>query len=74
MQAGWGDDQDDPLLAPLNPHFNAEEVQEYSTATQRNLARLDEDTIDYDLLEGLITYIDQVYDPGAVLVFLPGKQ
>lgn len=32
---------------------------------------LNEDVIDYDLLEDLISYIDEVYPVGAVLVFLP---
>ena len=47
-------------------------MEEYSKSTQRNLARLDEDRIDYDLLEELVTYIDQEHGPGAILVFLPG--
>lgn len=38
-------------------------------------ARLDEEQIDYDLLEDLITHIDESggeFGEGAVLVFLPG--
>lgn len=73
MQAGWGDDAKDPLDTPLNPHFNAEDLAEYSTSTRRNLARLDEDRIDFDVLEELVTFIDQEYDEGAILVFLPGQ-
>ena len=72
LQAGWGDDAQDPLEAPLNPHFNQEDLAEYSSSTQRNIARLDEDRIDYDLLEELVTYIDQNHGEGAILVFLPG--
>ncbi|GJN02913.1 hypothetical protein PR202_ga20305 [Eleusine coracana subsp. coracana] len=34
--------------------------------------RLNEDVIDFDLLEDLICYIDENCPPGAVLVFLPG--
>lgn len=73
MQAGWGDDAQDPLDYPLNPHFNPETLADYSISTRRNLARIDEDRIDYDLLEELVTYIDQEYDEGAILVFLPGE-
>ena len=73
LQAGWGDDAQDPLDAPLNPHFTREGLEEYSRSTLRNLARLDEDRIDFDLLEELVTYIDQEYGDGAILVFLPGK-
>lgn len=72
MQAGWGDDAQDPLDAPLNPHFAREGLEDYSKSTLRNLARLDEDRIDFDLLEELVTYIDQEYGDGAILVFLPG--
>ena len=57
----------------MNPHFDNEELAEYSTSTRRNLARLDEDRIDFDLLEELVTYIDQEYGEGAILVFLPGE-
>lgn len=71
-QAGWGDDAQDPLDAPLNPHFSREGLEEYSRSTLRNLARLDEDRIDFDLLEELVTFIDQEYGDGAILVFLPG--
>lgn len=35
---------------------------------QKNLK---EDVIDYDLLEDLISYIDDNHPPGAILVFLP---
>ena len=72
LQAGWGDDARDPLEAPLNPHFSQETLSQYSSSTQRNIARLDEDRIDFDLLEELVTYIDQEYGDGAILVFLPG--
>lgn len=72
MQGGWGDDAADPLIAPLNPHFKATHYEAYSAAVQRNLARLDEERIDYDLLEELLAYIDAEHDEGAILVFLPG--
>ena len=35
---------------------------------------MDEDRIDFDLLEELVTYIDQDYGEGAILVFLPGTR
>jgi hypothetical protein len=34
---------------------------------------VDEDRIDYDLLEDLIAYIDTEKEEGAMLVFLPGE-
>ncbi|KAK2966090.1 hypothetical protein RJ640_025586 [Escallonia rubra] len=34
--------------------------------------RLNEDVIDYDLLEDLVCHIDETYPEGAILVFLPG--
>lgn len=33
--------------------------------------RVNEDVIDFDLLEDLVCYIDENYPPGAILVFLP---
>ena len=33
--------------------------------------RLNEDVIDYDLLEDLVCYVDETYPAGAILVFLP---
>ena len=71
VQAGWGDEGAD--VGPLNPHFDAEAYQEYSQATRRNLARLDENRIDFDLLEELVGFIDASYEEGAILVFLPGQ-
>lgn len=71
MQAGWGDEGAD--VGPLNPHFDADAYQDYSQSTRRNLARLDENRIDFDLLEELVGHIDASYDDGAVLVFLPGE-
>ncbi len=70
LQAGWGDDAAD--AGALNPHFDAERYAIFSVSTRRNLARLDENRIDYDLLEELVAHIDGSYEEGAILVFLPG--
>ena len=70
MQAGWGDEGAD--VGPLNPHYDADAYQDYSLSARRNLARVDENRIDFDLLEELVGHIDAGYDEGAVLVFLPG--
>ena len=71
VQAGWGDEGAD--VGPLNPHFDADAYQDYSQSARRNLARVDENRIDFDLLEELVGHIDASYDDGAVLVFLPGE-
>lgn len=71
LQAGWGDDERDK--GATNPHFNPELYTDYSTATNRNLARVDENRIDFDLLEDVIAYIDESFEEGAILVFLPGE-
>ena len=42
-----------------------------SIAPQNNAATIEEDVIDFDLLEDLVCYIDENYPPGAILVFLP---
>lgn len=70
LQAGWGDDTAD--AGPLNPHYNPERCAHLSVSARRNLARLDENRIDYDLLEELIAHIDAAHEEGAILVFLPG--
>ncbi|KAG2435548.1 hypothetical protein HYH02_011842 [Chlamydomonas schloesseri] len=71
VSRGFGDDE--ALSAPLNPDYDPEA---YSTDVpvfvRRNLARVDEHRIDYDLLEALLGHIDAASEPGAVLVFLPG--
>ncbi|XP_059648206.1 DExH-box ATP-dependent RNA helicase DExH7, chloroplastic isoform X1 [Cornus florida] len=69
--SSWGDEA---LLSEdcINPYYVPSNYQSYSEQTQRNLRRLDEDIIDYDLLEDLVCYIDETYPEGAILVFLPG--
>uniref|UniRef100_A0A0A0L9F8 RNA helicase n=1 Tax=Cucumis sativus TaxID=3659 RepID=A0A0A0L9F8_CUCSA len=69
--SGWGDDA---LLseACTNPYYNSDCYQSYSELTQKNLERLNEHIIDYDLLEDLVIHVDKTFDEGAILVFLPG--
>ncbi|XP_024015493.1 DExH-box ATP-dependent RNA helicase DExH7, chloroplastic isoform X2 [Eutrema salsugineum] len=69
--AGWGDDY---LLSEdcLNPFYVSSNYTSYSDQTQQNLKRLNEDAIDYELLEELICHIDDTCKEGAILVFLPG--
>ncbi|XP_038878021.1 DExH-box ATP-dependent RNA helicase DExH7, chloroplastic isoform X2 [Benincasa hispida] len=69
--SGWGDDA---LLseACTNPHYNSDCYQSYSELTHKNLERLNEHVIDYDLLEDLVIHVDKAFDEGAILVFLPG--
>ncbi|GLI66501.1 hypothetical protein VaNZ11_010328 [Volvox africanus] len=67
---GFGDDE--ALAAPLNPEYDPDLYVNLPLHVRRNLARLDEHRIDYDLLEALLSYIDATTEPGAVLVFLPG--
>ncbi|KAL6650601.1 hypothetical protein ACP70R_009526 [Stipagrostis hirtigluma subsp. patula] len=69
--SSWGDES---TLSEgyLNPHYSSDYYKSYSERTNQNLKRLNEDVIDFDLLEDLICYIDENCPPGAVLVFLPG--
>ncbi|XP_057446913.1 DExH-box ATP-dependent RNA helicase DExH7, chloroplastic-like [Lotus japonicus] len=69
--SGWGDES---LLSEesSNPYFVPSNYQSYSEQAQQNLKRLNEDVIDYDLLEDLICFIDETHGEGAILVFLPG--
>ncbi|XP_076921009.1 DExH-box ATP-dependent RNA helicase DExH7, chloroplastic-like [Bidens hawaiensis] len=69
--SAWGDES---VLSKgySNPYYVAENYQTYSEQTQQNLKKLNEDVIDYDLLEDLICHVDETYPEGAILVFLPG--
>ncbi|URE09956.1 HA2 [Musa troglodytarum] len=69
--SSWGDES---LLSEdyVNPHYIPDRYASYSDRTRQNLKRLNEDVIDFDLLEDLICFIDENYPAGAILVFLPG--
>lgn len=69
--SGWGDDS---LLSEeyINPNYVKDTYQSYSERTRQNLKRLNEDVIDYDLLEDLVCHVDETCAEGAILVFLPG--
>uniref|UniRef100_A0A1D1Y0G5 Putative ATP-dependent RNA helicase DHX57 n=1 Tax=Anthurium amnicola TaxID=1678845 RepID=A0A1D1Y0G5_9ARAE len=69
--SSWGDES---LLIEeyVNPYYDASCYESYSAQTRQNLRKLNEDVIDYDLLEDIIYYIDENYPPGAILIFLPG--
>ncbi|XP_039818314.1 DExH-box ATP-dependent RNA helicase DExH7, chloroplastic-like isoform X2 [Panicum virgatum] len=69
--SSWGDES---TLSEgyVNPHYVSDYYKSYSERTNQNLKRLNEDVIDFDLLEDLICFIDENCPPGALLVFLPG--
>ena len=85
----WGTDGESQWAGDENPDFDAgyyecledDDITDNKSAnkyapcglTLRNLSRLDEAQIDYDLIERLILYVDNS-EPrdGAFLVFLPG--
>ena len=70
VQAGWGDDVKD--AAAPNPFYDPDLYQSYSASTRKNLARVDENRIDFDLLDNLISMLSAGPEEGAILVFLPG--
>ncbi|WVZ12136.1 hypothetical protein V8G54_016666 [Vigna mungo] len=69
--SAWGDES---MLSEgqVNPYFIPSCYELYSEQTQQNMKRLNEDVIDYELLENLICFIDETCSEGAILVFLPG--
>ncbi|OVA04113.1 Helicase [Macleaya cordata] len=69
--SAWGDDS---LLSEydMNPNYDPSSYQSYSERTRQNLKTLNEDVIDYDVLEDLVCHVDETYPAGAILVFLPG--
>ncbi|CAM6062960.1 unnamed protein product [Sphagnum tenellum] len=71
VNSGWGDET--KLEQELrNPLFDIDLYHSFSEKTRINLERVNEDVIDYELLEDLIIHIDEDCEAGAVLVFLPG--
>lgn len=70
LEAGWGDDEKDG--ACLNRNYDPEVYANYPMAVRRNLARVDESAIDFDLLEDLVAHVHEHEADGAILVFLPG--
>ncbi|KAJ8421854.1 hypothetical protein Cgig2_009283 [Carnegiea gigantea] len=69
--SSWGDDSI-LLKECMNPYYDPSLYQAYSKQTRLNLRKLNEDVIDYDLLEDLVCHIDENSGDGAILVFLPG--
>eukprot|EP00873_Tetraselmis_striata_P037555 jgi/Tetstr1/457819/TSEL_044364.t1 len=69
LRSGWGDDAGD---APLNRDYDPERYAHLPDYVRRNLGRVNEQRIDFELLEELIGHIDEAFEEGAILVFLPG--
>ena len=67
---GWGDTEAD--AGPLNPDYDASAYAGFSPQTRVSLSRVNEEMLDFDLLEEVLAYIDGTQGPGAVLVFLSG--
>ncbi|CAN6485774.1 unnamed protein product [Victoria cruziana] len=69
--SSWGDET---VLAEsyINPHYHENLYEPYSDITRQNLKNLNEDVIDFDILEELVYHIDEDYPEGAILIFLPG--
>ena len=67
----WGVDGD-AWTGTENPEYDPIRYEHCSDLTRRNLSRLDESVIDYDLVERLLVHADESEGSGAFLVFLPG--
>ncbi|KAF3784865.1 DExH-box ATP-dependent RNA helicase DExH7 [Nymphaea thermarum] len=69
--SSWGDET---ILAEsyINPHYHENLYEAYSERTRQNLKNLNEDVVDFDVLEELVYHIDEDYPDGAILIFLPG--
>eukprot|EP00210_Caulerpa_lentillifera_P007174 g6864.t1 len=71
LRANWGDD--DVMDSDcLNKNYDPKIYESFSTVVKNNLKRLNENKIDYDLIETIIDHIDDEEPDGAILVFLPG--
>eukprot|EP01027_Heterolobosea_sp_BB2_P016280 GEZU01023180.1.p1 GENE.GEZU01023180.1~~GEZU01023180.1.p1 ORF type:complete len:1034 (-),score=423.68 GEZU01023180.1:40-3090(-) len=84
--ANGNKDKDTPTITSKNVHQFMDRIDEskamkelfpkYSKQTQDALSTIDEDKINYELIERLIDHIDRDYadTPGAILIFMPGLQ
>jgi hypothetical protein len=63
------------LSSPPFPAFHSlnTPLQDQPSFVRTNLARVNEDVLDMDLLEDLVGHVDDTIEPGAILVFLPGE-
>eukprot|EP00775_Hariotina_reticulata_P003028 gene3028-3309_t len=72
LAAGWGDEEA-LSTGVLNPSYEYDLYAQYPERVRKNLARLNEEVLDLDLLEELISWVDEETPLlGAILVFLPG--
>ena len=75
LLGSWGEDAASEFGGeenPENPDYDSSKYEYCKRNTRLSLSRLDESVIDYDLIEELLAYVDDVTDDGAILVFLPG--
>lgn len=72
VSAGWGDEEAETSKQILNPLYDPIAYERLSKSTRRSLAIVDESKIDYELIEDLLSHIDEHMGEGAILVFLPG--
>ncbi len=70
LREGWGDEDAD--AAALNPGYEASAYAQFSERTRISLSRVNEEVLDFELLEELLAVIHESRGPGAVLVFMPG--
>lgn len=72
LAAGWGDEESLHSGA-LNPWYDPDRFAAYPERVRKNLAKLNEEVLDLDFIEELISWADEETPlPGAILVFLPG--
>lgn len=60
------------LLCFLQANCNLMCGPEYSAATKRSMALINEKETSFELVEALLKYIESLQVAGAVLIFLPG--
>eukprot|EP00850_Spirogloea_muscicola_P015416 SM000117S25536 [mRNA] locus=s117:306081:317487:- [translate_table: standard] len=70
IKVGFGDEA---ALADevVNPFYQQELYHSFSKSTRHNLMSLNEDVIDFELVEDLVAHIHQNEEDGAILIFLP---
>ncbi|KAJ8028636.1 ATP-dependent RNA helicase A protein [Holothuria leucospilota] len=66
------DDDDEVADNDDNVNMNTKVSSQYSEQTRMAMAQMSEKEMNFELIENLLSYIQGLDTPGAVLVFLPG--